>query len=256
MRENKSLLYGNCVMLSPDNVPMCRCDRKKADWYLSRDLADVIQESPLIIKLKFVPKGNGKCDDPYYLEAKENICVCCGVDSNLTKHHCIPRCFRIYFPMEYKSHRSHDVVLLCAVCHALYEPHARDLKVQLARQYNICFGSKREETDLVARDAVKASCALLYHRSHIPEPRIRELVDRISAFLGRPFTDVDLQNIIATYGTSSYYSLGRQVASRLSETEIPKFEQMWREHFVQVMQPKFLPKHWSVNHWDTLSEKR
>jgi hypothetical protein len=38
----KKKIYGNYQVFSPDNVLMFRCDEKKANWYLDRDLAEKI----------------------------------------------------------------------------------------------------------------------------------------------------------------------------------------------------------------------
>ena len=48
-------IYGNCQVLSPEGHLMFRCESKKANWYLKRDLADIITDEPLVIKLKFQP---------------------------------------------------------------------------------------------------------------------------------------------------------------------------------------------------------
>ena len=147
-RLQQKHLYGNCVMLSPEGQTLCLCNQKKINWYLSRNLAVLEQENPPVIRLKFVPKGNGKADHPYYITEKKNICVCCGTKGTsgyhanrlityLTKHHCVPRCFRKHFPKEYKSHNCHDVVLLCAPCHVKYEEFANELKLKLIDENSI-----------------------------------------------------------------------------------------------------------------------
>lgn len=44
--------------------------------------------------------------------------VVCGTSTGLLRHNIIPHLYRQLFPLRMKSHSSHDVVLLCAVCHA------------------------------------------------------------------------------------------------------------------------------------------
>lgn len=42
-------------------------------WYLDRQLAEVVEETPSIaIRLKFTPRGSGHADDQYYLSDKDN----------------------------------------------------------------------------------------------------------------------------------------------------------------------------------------
>ena len=57
---------------------MFRCCKKKAIWYLDRNLGTKVSENPLIIQLTFVPKGIGHIDDPYFLQEMHNRCVVCG----------------------------------------------------------------------------------------------------------------------------------------------------------------------------------
>ena len=53
----KKSVYENCKMLAPDGICLSNCDRKKALWYVERELAHVISEEPLVIKLKFEPSN-------------------------------------------------------------------------------------------------------------------------------------------------------------------------------------------------------
>ena len=105
-------IYGNYQVLSPDGHLMFRCDEKKANWYIKRNLAEIISNDPLIVKLKFQPKGLGNHNKKYGLSVIENICVVCGSDEFLTRHHVVPTCYRKFFPLEKKSHNFHDVLSL------------------------------------------------------------------------------------------------------------------------------------------------
>jgi hypothetical protein len=67
------------------NVTTDHC-RKKADWYLCRDLAALLPEDKAI-KLLFVAKGDGHAEGDYMVEDKANICVSCGASKALTLHH-------------------------------------------------------------------------------------------------------------------------------------------------------------------------
>ena len=94
------------------------------------------------------------------MEEKKNCCVVCGTETGLLRHNSeprlcwyvlctpdslgfvllvaacllllvwpapappvIPHLYRQHFPLRMKSHSSHDVVLLCAVCHAQADVH-------------------------------------------------------------------------------------------------------------------------------------
>ncbi len=55
--------------------------------------------------------------DEFYTQSKSNRCVACGCASHYLRYRVLPACYRKHMPPELKSHRSHDVVLLCIDCH-------------------------------------------------------------------------------------------------------------------------------------------
>lgn len=134
--KRQSKIYGGIEVYSKAGKLMFRCDEKKRQWYLSRNLAEAISENA--IKLIFDAKGTGEPADILSLE-KKNECVVCGVTDyeRLTPHHIIPREFRVYFPENLKSHSSLFVVCLCVDCHRKYESEfASNVRKQLRLKYN------------------------------------------------------------------------------------------------------------------------
>mmetsp|Transcript_39561 Transcript_39561/g.60452 ORF Transcript_39561/g.60452 Transcript_39561/m.60452 type:complete len:80 (+) Transcript_39561:22-261(+) len=79
-------------MLAPDGFCLSTCDKRKAQWYLSKGLAEVKQEDPLVIKLKFEPcdtfSNREKArkldiedpDEEFYISERVTQCVVCGSD--------------------------------------------------------------------------------------------------------------------------------------------------------------------------------
>ncbi|KAI9243532.1 hypothetical protein BY458DRAFT_561194 [Sporodiniella umbellata] len=61
--------------------------RKKAQWYLNRDLASLVPNEPKSIQLNFEAKGNGHKEGDYMVEDRTNMCVGCGATGGLTLHH-------------------------------------------------------------------------------------------------------------------------------------------------------------------------
>ena len=53
----KKAVYENCKMLAPDGVCLSNTDRKKANWYVDKNLAVVVNEDPFTIKLNFEPSN-------------------------------------------------------------------------------------------------------------------------------------------------------------------------------------------------------
>jgi len=246
-------LYGNCVMLSPEGQTLCLCDQKKINWYLSRNLAVLERTDPPTIRLKFTPKGNGKADFPYYVSEKKNICVCCGGKTGLTKHHCIPHCFRRFFPRAYKSHNCHDIVLLCDECHIKYEIYANQLKHKLLTEYGISAILRIPDEDLHLIGIAKKANALVRYRDKMPLKRIKELEAVIKNHLGKEeLTEEDVKAVQACDPRFCFPSegdrFGKQLVDKISN--IPEFIILWRKHFVDTMNPQHLPKFWDVEHDD------
>ena len=75
----KSPLYDNSFLHAPDGQPLCTCDKKKANWYLSKGIGKLMSEDPFIVRLLFEPSGRPDSHQDYYLTAKENLCVVCGI---------------------------------------------------------------------------------------------------------------------------------------------------------------------------------
>jgi hypothetical protein len=163
----KSDLYQNCRMLSPDGTVLCTCDRKKVDWYLKRNLADIVSEDPLTIKLRFQPAGRGKADIPYYMTAKENRCVGCGSYTDLCRHSVVPHCYRCHLPELLKSRNSHDIVLLCVQCTRKCTNLDTSRSQQLSKQYDAPLSGTGAKYVLdAAREKLKSAARMLLRLSH------------------------------------------------------------------------------------------
>ena len=129
-------------MVAPDGELLSNCDMKKAMWYIERELADKICDQPFTIKLKFEPNGRSVekklqtiYDDQFYVVDRQNICVVCGKDKDYSRFHVVPTLYRTHFPDELKSHRAHDIVLLCFTCHDKASRKQDVLKTDLEIKY-------------------------------------------------------------------------------------------------------------------------
>ncbi|KAF9349082.1 hypothetical protein BGX26_012578 [Mortierella sp. AD094] len=138
-RKSNAKVYDNIsVYAPPDSNLIFRCSQKRANWYLSRNLAR--QLSPTSIHLNFAPAGQGHVNDPYYLEERENKCVVCGqetADAGATMLHVVPEQYRKWFPIRLKSHSSHDVVVACPECNAQWDREAAVVRKKIVNLYKI-----------------------------------------------------------------------------------------------------------------------
>lgn len=255
-RTSKTEYYGNCSVFSIDNELLFRCDAKKANWYLDRNLAKIIVKEPLSIQLNFKTNGNGHKDDPYYTQSLKSICVVCGTENELTGHHIVPISFRRYFPTELKDHSHYDILPVCIKHHDEYNAFAEELVKKLANEYDvpIC-GLNNTEYDgkiISKEEKLNINKCILYARlicekhSNIPKDRIDIMKNYIKQCSN--LNNTENYNYIKNIPLITYkvISCGKYIVSKL-EGNIQPFIVMWRKHFIDTMKPQFMPKHWTID---------
>ena len=248
-RARGTPLYGNCVITAPDGQPLCRTSESKVQWYVERNLGEVVSRHPTTLRLFFEPKGRDGADHPYTTAEKENICVVCGSKEDITRHHVVPRCFRKHFPIERKEHAIHDVLILCIKCHNEYEDHAFKLKQRISDETGIPIGGCGYRVNKEYYGVRTAAHALYGSYDKIPEPRRTELLNRLRDFFGKQeITKEDMiyaGKIDLVVADPDFKPFGQVVVEQLES--IDEFILQWRRHFIEVMKPKHLPAFWSVD---------
>uniref|UniRef100_A0A0D9WZE4 HRDC domain-containing protein n=1 Tax=Leersia perrieri TaxID=77586 RepID=A0A0D9WZE4_9ORYZ len=211
----KSPVYHNCRIYASDGRLLCYCDRKKLEWYIQRNLAKLIEDNPPAIMLLFEPKGRPEDEDnDFYIQSKKNICVGCGEKSHYIRYRIIPSCYRMHFPEHLKSHRSHDIVLLCVDCHEIAHSAAEKYKRQIAKEFGVPLfvqkivnsgdislitdaslsDDKSNKTGVSPLQLRTAAMALLRHGSNMPLKRCEELMQIVKSYYGgRDVTPEDLE---------------------------------------------------------------
>ena len=250
MKRN-NVIYGNYRVLSPKGDLIFLSTKKRADWYLSRDLAKWVEEDPPTIQLTFVPNGQGQKDDVYSLGLKDNKCVVCAEDNLevLTKHHIVPSEYRKHFPNEIKDHNSHDIVPICIDCHAEYEEkHANILKYKIGENYNAPYKGINEDKYLLYT-ACRHANLIKDKADQIPQERIDALMETIYKFYGSyDISREEMQDLRSIDSSKIIYTNtelhGQLVVSRIVDYQ--EFVETWRQDFVNVMSPKYLPDGWEV----------
>lgn len=161
--------------------------------YLRRGLAKIIENDPLAIMLLFEPKGRPEDEDNvFYIQSKKNMCVGCGEKNHYLRYRIIPSCYRVHFPERLKSHRSHDIVLLCVDCHEIAHAAAEKYKRQIASEFKVplfvrkvagsgeneslAVTSGLEEVGVSPLQLRTAAMALLRHGPKMPADRREELL--------------------------------------------------------------------------------
>lgn len=238
--QSSDVIYGNYQVLSPDNILMFRCGEKRAKWYLNRNLAEIIDTH--IIRLNFEPNGLGNHNKGYGLEEMKNMCVNCGSKLNLTRHHIVPYCYRRYLPENIKSHNFHDVLPMCIECHNKYERKADQLKSDLSMSYNAPIHGFVEKNHEMIR-YIKLAKTIL--NKNLPIKKKKELSQIIKSELDikrltkKKLLKISLINFISVRKTH-----GEIVMSQIQDTQ--GFIEMWRSHFIENNDCKFLPENWDI----------
>ncbi|XP_025894007.1 exonuclease 3'-5' domain-containing protein 2 [Nothoprocta perdicaria] len=253
----KSPLYDNCFLHAPDGQPLCTCDRKKAQWYLDKGIGELVSTEPFVVKLQFEPSGRPESEVDYYLTVKENLCVVCGKRESYIRKNVVPHEYRRHFPVQMKDHNSHDVLLLCTACHAVSNYYDSRLKQQLAEEFGAPVGSEdglRVLEDPLRRQ-VRSGARALLHADGLPAPRRAQLLRGIQDFFNTEEVTLEMLQEAAGLETricnESYLPHGLKVVQCFAKgglRSLMQLERRWRQHFLDNMQPKYLPEQWSVDH--------
>eukprot|EP00800_Vazella_pourtalesii_P021401 TRINITY_DN7935_c0_g1_i1.p1 TRINITY_DN7935_c0_g1~~TRINITY_DN7935_c0_g1_i1.p1 ORF type:complete len:230 (-),score=39.60 TRINITY_DN7935_c0_g1_i1:272-961(-) len=184
----KRALYENCRLLAPDNELLSLIDTRKVNWYFERDLAELVSEDPYVVKLKFEPKirpEKGNVDKLYYQAEKQNICVVCGSkDGNGIRKKIVPAEYRKHFPLDHKSYKSHDNLLLCGTCHLVTSLNEDVLKLRIAKEYDspIDSGASKLNSDPLLFKVKNAARALAQTKYTLPNHKQTEYREIVREF--------------------------------------------------------------------------
>ena len=272
---SKNLSTENWKVYHPNGRHMFTCGEKKALWYLERNLAKTIN-GERAIKLTFEPKGNGFEDNEIFGRSIRVVqCVVTGISEGLQRHHIVPYCYRTYFPEIYKSKNHHDVVLMNFEIHSEYEQKANIFKDEVARMYNVkTIGELNAEYTAKLRELGKPNAIILntIHSLFKTYGRLSQeaILEKLQYLADN--TCISLETLKG-YNYIQFYKLylllrkqhiddlyhfkidyrrefdhGYHVVQKLdTEDKIEEFVKLWRNHFVDTMQPLFMPTGWSID---------
>lgn len=241
-------IFDNCIIQAPDGVNLSRCGMKKLRWYLNQGLADMVSSDPPTIRLRFEPSGRQGLHDPLLMDGKPNICVVCGTGEDLTRHHIVPYSFIRHMELEYKVDIIRDIFPLCRKCHNDYEEKSQEKRHAMAEEMGVPIHGIRSEEVKKIRKAMGAAAAVHKHGKKMPETRKEELLAMVKDFLGKDeVTDEDL-HILRKYQITQrddYVNFSKHVAENVKDYN--EFAREWRTHFVETMNPKYMPERWRVD---------
>lgn len=271
---SKNYSVKNWDVYHPNGKHMFTTGDRKAKWYLNKGLAIKLNKSS--IKLTFIPKGDGFDENEIFgKHARKHQCVVTGTNKSLQRHHIIPYCYRTHFPHEFKNKNHHDVVLINHKQHSKYELLANEFKDKIADMYGVkTISELNTKYSIKLRELGRDYSIILsrlkslftsYHT--LPIKRKYKQISIISKLTKIPYKTLITSNYIQLYKLyllikekgeyeinefkTNYkhnYDHGYQVVKKLdSDEKITKFIKLWREHFIETMNPSYMPIGWSID---------
>lgn len=131
------------------------------------------------------------------------------------------------------------------------------MRQELAEKYDAPMGTKERMMYVDNPQLAKvrsAAKALLHSGSKIPVKRRNELEEVVRSYHNINVLSEELLKktveINVKVENRNFQGLHgeRVVRSVISEGKLPEFVRLWRRHFLEYMQPKYLPAMWSVDH--------
>jgi len=258
---NNSDRFRIWTFLHPDGEFMFFHTARKMRSMLKHELIKIVDDEKMIAQLTFIPKGKGVDKNDVFMNTpKEKMCVVCGINYDLTRHHVVPRTFRTHFPLKYKNSNAHDILFLCSKHHEQYERKADILKVEYFEKYGI-ESIVPIQTKVLSK--IKMRLNLIYHLEHMLysgnvhwvklDYKLRNILNIEQEC---PLTLNQIEYLKSVYdekikfareffkteGSSKFL-----VDKILEEGSLESFVKTWRQHFIDNANPKYLPLGWSVN---------
>eukprot|EP00753_Platysulcus_tardus_P008263 PLAT15858.1.p1 GENE.PLAT15858.1~~PLAT15858.1.p1 ORF type:complete len:741 (-),score=251.82 PLAT15858.1:83-2305(-) len=258
----KAPVYENCTLLGKDGTALAKCDRRKAEWYLERDLADIVSEKPLIVKLRFQQKGPGHSGDAFHMAPKVNQCIVCGSTDamKLVRCYVCPHSYRRHFPESGKSYTSHDVILLCAACNTRAKRVLAGHQATLAKRYGVPLSGigPKHFTDTEKQRVQSAAQTLLRQKGKLPEHRVEAMMKILREYFDveGDVTNEQLQMAVrlrVKYENPDYESHSEAVMRIVMsapdmKAAVQQFVEDWRQAFVDGCCPAYPQTGWRIDY--------
>jgi len=254
----KSPMYDNVHMLDPHGENMNTISLKKGHWYVNKGLAEWTDNDKRCIKLCFEPKNKSNRGEKglYARSDKKNICVVCGHTEYHMRHYVVPYSCRTLLPDRYKTHLSHDIVLLCVECQVVSDQARQKRMKEMEEDLRPYDSEPQFAIDHNLSQVRSKAMALLRQKHKLPADRIVGYDHLVRSHLKLldstvELTPEQLQKAISVnfrIEKQNYISGPDLIVKNLNENDkkISAFVKGWRQHFVDTMHPRYLPIGWSV----------
>ena len=252
----KKPMYDNIRMVDQDYKHLCNISRKKAKWYIVKNLGKWTNSDKKELQLLFEPRHRSidersiDDDGDYIRSQKKNQCVVCGDTEFLIRHYIVPYSYRAELPERYKTHLCHDIVALCYNCNVYASQSTQErmnwiessLRNDLSHEENTKFYLYPE-----LRRINKSALALKNQIHRLPKRKIAECEELIrrhfSLSASQSITPELLEKAIDVEyqePNPNYVPGPELVIKSLHEDEeqIANFVYEWRRFFLDTMRPR------------------
>ena len=289
MISMKSPMYDNIYMLDEHREVLCTISMKKAKWYIKKGIAEWSSMKKnnnsmndntnggemKCIRLLFQHNRTNQKDSSeelYLCSPKQNKCVACGDDGYHIRHYIVPYSYRTLLPKEYKSHMSHDIVILCPDCHVDCERESKHrmkqmentLRMQLGPEYNVPVMIE----DSYLGNVRSCAIALAKWKNKMPNEKVERYEVVVREYLSSLCVTEEEKNAILNGKNELPKSQLQKACSVNYRVKNPNFvpgsdivvqslkgdskaiEQFiveWRQHFVDTVHPQHMPTGWRVD---------
>eukprot|EP00579_Thalassiosira_antarctica_P024426 CAMPEP_0201988490 /NCGR_PEP_ID=MMETSP0904-20121228/92356_1 /ASSEMBLY_ACC=CAM_ASM_000553 /TAXON_ID=420261 /ORGANISM="Thalassiosira antarctica, Strain CCMP982" /LENGTH=459 /DNA_ID=CAMNT_0048542665 /DNA_START=63 /DNA_END=1440 /DNA_ORIENTATION=+ len=289
--DNNITQYDNVCMLDTNRELMCTISMKKARWYTKKGIAEwstfkedddgsttnLIAEEVKCIRLLFEHNGaDSKKTTPeetlYLRSAKQNVCVACGDDGHHIRHYIVPYSYRTLLPEEYKSHMSHDIVILCPDCHLECERPTKKRMKNIEHDLRMKMGEGAIDIspfidDPHLRHIRSCGIALVKWTENMPTEKVERYDKDVREYLAsmckkeeekeailngkEKLTKSQLQKACSVnYRVKNpNFVRGNEVVVRSLKGAqgIEEFIIDWRKHFIAMVNPQHMPTGWRID---------
>jgi hypothetical protein len=234
--------YDNCKIFTEEGFFIGFCNKKKMEWYLKMNLANVETESS--IKLNFKPNIKGKKTeidsfrDVSTKSERKNVCIACNSTENISVHSLVPVELKKHYTIDLKSHRSDLMVALCTECKVDAQYFDSVLLEEVLKEYGF---TKKDLIDPV-KMRLKTAAQRVKKNKFIKECDKEIIVEHIGeSGLADPkkideLTKMDIWKLID--GITIYNYIVNKI---IADGDLVKFENKCIKHFYENMDPSDMP---------------
>jgi len=237
-KMSKKPIYENMEIYAPNGTFLGYIPEHRFKWYLDKKLAEKINDKSL--KLTFEPKNMKSLELLRQIHApKENKCVVCGNSDEINRYRITPYEVKKLLPEKYKSHRANDVVALCNEDIPDADYFTKEFKQELFEKYNIDVNKFK----LVGKEdnIYKLVKKILYKSSESRYPN-----ECIVKYFGKVPTKKELEDFLTECENKmlceGFKTPEQLLVHKVIESgNIIEFLNLWKQNFVNKLEPKYLP---------------